>query len=130
MALPQEQADKNEAPSWRSKSQAHVKEAPCQRQEQEAPLLKVHLFLLCAMLVPSSWRQKGQLEGTQGLESAGDEKRLKDSKVWNPLRPLPWEACFWLVFRDEIAGFLGKHAWGSSGARKDHKVWNLPRPLP
>ena len=25
-------------------------------------------------LVPSSWRHKGQLEGTQGLESAGDAK--------------------------------------------------------
>ena len=32
------------------------------------------------------------------MESARDEKTLRDSKVWNPPRPLPWEACFWLVF--------------------------------
>ena len=43
-------------------------------------------------ILPSSWRQQGQLEGTQGLKSAGDEKRLRDSKVWNLPRPLPWEA--------------------------------------
>ena len=48
MVIPQEQADKDEAPSWASKRQANMKEAPWQRQEQEAPLLKVHPFLLCA----------------------------------------------------------------------------------
>ena len=42
--------------------------------------------------LPSSWRHKGQLQGTQGLESVGDEKTLRDSKVWNPPWPLPWEA--------------------------------------
>ena len=56
MAIPQEQADKNEAPSWRSKIKADMKEALCQRQEQEAPLLKLHPFLLCAMTVLAKMR--------------------------------------------------------------------------
>ena len=51
MALPKEQVDKSEAPSWRFKRQADMKESPYQRQEQEAPLLHIHPFLLRAMTV-------------------------------------------------------------------------------
>ena len=80
MILPKEQVDKNEAPSLRSprppreEQEASAEEfaqasnagdrlavlsTKCQphqilgveRQEQEAPLLKLHLFLLCAMTV-------------------------------------------------------------------------------
>ena len=46
--------------------------------------LHLSIHVGCSNHVPSSWHQKGQLQGTQDLESAGDEKTLGEGKVWNP----------------------------------------------
>ena len=73
MSVPHKQADKNKAPSWESTRQADINKVPSQRQEQEAPLLQLDLFLLCARIVrvlpKARWTLYPQLDCIYGQSS-------------------------------------------------------------